>query len=238
MNEKQSIRLHVYMAKSGVGSRRKCESYINNGQVQVNGKTVTKQGTLITNETVQFNGHILHPLKKKVYIALNKPKGYICSNYDPKDRPLAIDLVKNAYSGRIFNVGRLDFLTSGIILFTNDGDFAEKATHPSFEIEKEYLIETKQPISESLLKQFKKGIIIEGTLYKIKSYILKNPFKANIILNEGKNREIRIFFDFSKINLTKIHRIRIGQIKMKGLKHGEYRFLSKKEIDWILTKSS
>ena len=138
---------------------------------------------------------------------------------------------------RTFTVGRLDFLSSGLILVTNDGDFALAATHPGNEIEKEYIVETRRGINSDLLDQFKRGVTVEGETYAIDSYSLKNRFRVNLILHEGKNREIRRVFQHWKIGIKRIHRVRIGPVRIKGIGSGEFRHLTDQEIDWFLVRA-
>ena len=233
----KGIRLQLYMAKSGVASRRKSEELISEGRVKVNGKTVTAMGFLVKDEVVSCDGKVIRPVKKHVYFMLNKPSGYLCSNKDDQGRPLAVNLLKGAYSGRLFNVGRLDFLSSGLIFFTNDGDFTKKVSHPSARIEKEYLVETKEDIPESFLQACKKGIVVEGIKYKIEQYTYKGANKVHLVLVEGKNREIRNLFMAQRMKIKKLHRIRIGAVSAKGLPTGQYRPLSQKEINLLLGSS-
>ncbi|HOV64016.1 MAG TPA: pseudouridine synthase [Spirochaetia bacterium] len=229
-NEKP-LRLQVFLSRSGIASRRACEEFIAQGLVKVNGKTVTEQGFKVgDSDEVTFRGKRVFLTHKMFYVALNKPPMYLCSNSDPKGRPLAIDLLKGAYPVRLFSVGRLDFLSSGLILFSNDGDFARRITHPSCQIEKEYLVETKDPITVEMLEELKKGIYIDGERYTIKSYTLKNSRSANIVLTEGKNREIRNIFLFKRIGIRRLQRVRIGNILLGKLPEGQHRPLSEKEI--------
>ena len=232
--DRTGMRLQLYMARCGVASRRKCEEIIAEGRVKVDGRTVVKPGTIITDQQVILDGRPLNLVKENVYIALNKPTGYLCSNADAEGRPLAVDLVKNAYSGRLYNVGRLDFLSSGLIFFTNDGDFTKQVTHPSAQVEKEYLVETREEIPEDFLKQCKKGLTVEGVHYRIKHYTYKAPNRVRLTLTEGKNREIRNLFMFKRMKIKKLHRLRIGGVVLKGMGAGEYRFLSRKEVDSLM----
>jgi 23S rRNA pseudouridine2605 synthase len=134
----KELRLQVFMSRSGVASRRNCEKLITDGLVTVNGKIITEMGYRVSNEDiVTYKGQIIHQIKKKIYLALNKPPLYLCSNSDPQDRKLAIDLIKTDFPDRLYNVGRLDYLSTGLIFFTNDGNFTKIVAHPSSGIEKE-----------------------------------------------------------------------------------------------------
>jgi len=233
-SDDKGIKLQVFLAKAGIGSRRKCEEYISDGRVTVNGEIIIQQGVRITDQTVNFDGRDVHPAKKMIYIALNKPVRYLCTSSDPEGRSLAIDLVKRAWSGRIYNVGRLDFMSSGLIFFTNDGEFTKKITHPSSGILKTYLVETREDIPREMLDNWKKGVTIEGVKYKIEEYNLKMPKRVSLTLREGKNREIRNLFNSKRFKIKKLHRTRIGNISIGNLKTGEYRFLTDTEVSKLL----
>ncbi|MBI9100816.1 MAG: rRNA pseudouridine synthase [Spirochaetales bacterium] len=234
MDNEEGLRLQVYMARCGIGSRRKCEEYIADGRVKVDGRTMMKKGCRITDEKVSFDGRNIYPVTEMKYFALNKPTGYLCTSSDPEGRPLALDLLKDVYSGRLYNVGRLDFMSSGLIFFTNDGNFTKKVSHPSAQIEKEYVVETKEKIEKEFLEACKKGIIVKGVNYKIDRWEYKTPFKVKLILVEGKNREIRNLFMSQNMKIKKLHRIRIGGVRITGIPTGQYRFLTKKEIDSLV----
>lgn len=226
------------MAHSGIASRRKSEFLISEGYVKVNGKVVTEMGFRVsTADKVTYKGQVLSLVDKKLYLALNKPSLYLCSNSDPQDRSLAIDLIKNDFSERLYNVGRLDYLSTGLIFFTNDGNFTKIVAHPSSNIEKEYVVETKQVIDERILIDFMKGVTIEGEKYKLHSYKYKTKFKVRLILLEGKNREIRRFFQSRNMKIRKLHRIRIGVVELDNMPSGSYRYLTEKEIAWFIRRN-
>ena len=230
----RKIRLHLFMAGCGIGSRRKCEEYIKEKKVKVNGRIICTLGYKVArNDIVEYNNQRIMPCKEKIYIALNKPVRYICSNSDNLDRPLAKELFTSEIKQRLFHVGRLDFLSSGLIFFTNDGIFANHITHPSFEIEKEYMVAARKKISESILQKYRKGIRIDENLYTLKAFQHLTPYKVKLIIIEGKNREIRRVFEFFKIPVKSIHRIRIGVVRIKSLKPGQFRHLSPKEVNWF-----
>ncbi len=233
-DNKEAIRLQVYLAHSGIGSRRKCEEFISQGRVSVNGKIVREQGIKITDDSVSFDGRPVYPAKKKIYLALNKPIRYVCTSDDPDGRPTALDLVKNAWPGRIYNVGRLDYMSSGLILFTNDGEFTKIITHPSSGVLKTYLIETREEIKDEDLEEWKKGVRVKGIKYQISDFSKKSPYKVEVTLAEGKNREIRNLFASRLYKIKKLHRIMIGNISIKGIKPGEYRYLNDKEVSRLL----
>ncbi len=237
--EASPIRLHVYLARAGIASRRKCEEYITQGLVMVNGRIVTELGTKVEpSDVILFQGRQIHATRQLVYIALNKPPKFLSSNSDPDGRPLAISLLKQSVSVRVYPVGRLDYLSSGLIFFTNDGEFAKIVSHPSSEIEKEYLVETKKEIPEELLKEYLKGVYVEGELYRLKSYTFRSPKSVRLVLLEGKNREIRKVFSSRGLYPKRIHRIRIGSIMVKGIDSGKYRNLTQKEVLSLVGKAA
>lgn len=230
-----TIRLQVYLAKCGIASRRKCEEIIAMGRVTVNGKTVIKPGCKVSDEDiVTYDGRKIRPAKKNIYIALHKPTKFLCSTTDPDSRPLAIDLIAPSVNHRLFYVGRLDYLTSGLIFFTNDGEFAEKMTHPSTHVEKEYVVTTKDEIPLELMEEFKKGIYVQGEFFRMKDFEFKGPRTVHMILEEGKNREIRKVFLSKNVSVKKVHRVRIGSIRLKGIQSGHFRTLTEKEVKSLL----
>jgi len=228
------IRLQLFMARSGAGSRRKCEEFIAEGRVRINGRRVTAQGYKVSeDDQISLDGKTLHPVKKKVYLAVHKPARYICSNSDDKNRPLVSDLFRDAVNVRLFHVGRLDFLSSGLIFYTNDGEFSRLVSHPSSGIEKVYSVESKNEIPDAVLESYLKGITVEGVKYKLRSYSRKTANSVLFTLEEGKNREIRHIFNHFHLTVKRIHRVRIGIVTIRGIPQGAYRFLSQKEIMWF-----
>ena len=231
----EKIRLQVYLAHAGVASRRASEQIILDGRVTVNGTVVTELGTKIGNsDTVTVDGKKIKPEARKCYVLLNKPAGFVCSASDEKGRQVAADLLKDSYSERLYNVGRLDMYSKGMILFTNDGDFAKKLSHPSSQIEKEYIVETSQNVPEDFPARFEKGIRVENTFYKcVRCRILK-PRKVSITLIEGKNREIRTVLESQGIGTRSLVRVRIGNVNLDDLRPGEHRDLTPAEVKGLL----
>jgi len=229
------IRLQVYLARCGVASRRASENLILNGRVSVDGKIITELGTKVSGkEKICLDGKQIFPEAEKRYILLNKPEGYVCSLADEKDRPIAASLLKDTYTERLYNIGRLDMLSGGAILFTNDGDFSAKVEHPSSEIEKEYEVITVFEYPDEVLRKFLRGVRIEGVFYKALSAerIAKN--KMRIVLIEGKNREIRRVLKFFNIKIKKLTRVRIGCVHLSDLPSGKHRPLTSEEIKGLL----
>jgi 23S rRNA pseudouridine2605 synthase len=228
----EALRLHVYMARCGVASRRKCEEYILEGRVTVNGKRAEIGCKVSPGDRVFFDRKPLVLESGKAYLAVNKPRGYLCANEDTQGRPLVSDLLRRV-PYRLFHVGRLDMQSSGLIFYTNDGDFAKLVSHPSSAIEKEYLVECGQDVPEELLQRYQQGITVQGERYRLKRYRYRTPRSLSLALDEGKNREIRQVFESFRITLRSIHRVRIGCVTDKGIPSGRYRRLEPEEIDWF-----
>lgn len=233
--EKEEIRLQVYLAHAGVASRRASEQVIADGRVRVNGVTVTEMGAkVLLTDKIEVDGKLISLEETKRYVVLNKPEGYVCSSSDEKGRQVALELLKEKYSERLYNVGRLDMFSRGIILYTNDGDFAAKLSHPSSEIEKEYIVVTTQDIPDELPDSFMHGRRIEGVVYKAKFVEKMNDRKCRIVLIEGKNREIRRVFEDFNVPVRSLTRVRIGNINLNQMKPGESRDMTKEEVKVLL----
>lgn len=208
------------------------------GRVTVNGALVTRLGTRVSlTDSVTLDGRPVAPSTKKTYLAVHKPRGYLSANSDPQGRPLARELFSSAIHDRLFHVGRLDFLSTGLILYTNDGEFSKTVSHPRGGIEKEYLVETARAIDEVFLRQYARGIRVGDQVYRCKAYTLRGPHSALITLTEGKNREIRNVFASRNMRLKRVHRLRIGPITLKGLPPGHFRRLTEREITWFFEHS-
>lgn len=228
------MRLQRFIALNSEFSRRKAEDLITEGRVLVNGKLVTKLGTTINPKTdkISVDGNPLKITKQKIYIMLNKPSGYICTRSDTHGRKTIFDLVPNK---KLFPVGRLDKNTEGLILLTNDGDFAYKITHPKFEHKKEYLVLTKNNLTPADKAKLEKGLTIDGK--KTSPATVRNIKKSNdkysctIIIHEGRKRQIRRMFELIKNPVIYLKRIRIEKLQLGTLKKGSYRNLTKSEIE-------
>ncbi|GAB1482805.1 pseudouridine synthase [Treponema sp.] len=235
--QEDRIRLQAYLARCGVASRRASEELILAGRVQVNGIKVTELGSKVSSsDRVEFDSHIVKPETRLVYLALHKPEGYICSASDTHDRPLALSLLPKDITERVYNVGRLDLRSSGLILFTNDGNFAAKVSHPSAEIEKEYLVDSTVPIPDSMLESFRSGVEVEGEVYRCANVERTGQRSLRIVLIEGKNKEIRRVFSHFHLHAERLHRVRIGRILLGDLKEGQSRSLTSSEIQSLLPK--
>ena len=230
------IRLNSYLAKSGFGSRRACEELIKTGRVTINMKRVHEMGTKIeADDVVMVDDVLAEPSEKTYYFALNKPRGYVCTNYDPNERLYARDLITIADNNLLFHIGRLDKDSSGLILYTNDGQIAQKIAHPSSEIEKEYAVMTKETVRRADMEEALRGVYIDSNKpYVIKRFDIKSKRWVSITLTEGRNRELRKIFSYFGYTVERLVRIRIGSIKLGDLSEGRYRSVTKSKIAAIL----
>lgn len=233
----EEVRLQKFLAEAGIASRRKAEELITNGKVKVNNHVVTELGTKINPEKdlVTYNEQKVEKTNKFVYILLNKPIGYVTTAKDQFNRDTVLDLVK--VKERIVPVGRLDMYTSGALILTNDGDFVYKITHPKHEVTKTYTVTIKGIIKDSEVQQLKNGVIIDD--YKtrpakvkiLKTDAEKDISRLEITIHEGKNRQIRKMCEAVGRKVLALHRSKIGDIDVKSLKLGMWRYLTKEEID-------
>ncbi len=231
-----TVRLQAFIARSGLSSRRAAEKIILDGRVQVNGTVVAELGTKVScSDRVCVDGKEIHPEEKMRYVLLNKPTGYVCSLNDEKGRPVASDILKESYPERLYNVGRLDMFSAGLIIFTNDGEFAKVLSHPSSELEKEYIVDSSVPLPRDLAESFEKGIRVDGVFYKCRKAEDLNARRMKIVLVEGKNREIRNVFASREIGIKRLVRVRIGNVQISGLKPGEFRDLDEDEVRGLLS---
>lgn len=233
------IRLQKYLAEAGIASRRKAEEFILQGKVQVNGKVVTELGTKVQpgKDEVKYENEIVQIENKKIYILLNKPIGYVTTVKDQFNRDSVLDLVK--VKERLVPVGRLDMYTSGALILTNDGDFVYKVTHPKHEINKTYIVTLKGIISKENIDNLRKGVDIGGYITKpAKVKILKTDeekqiTRLEIIIHEGKNRQVRKMCEAIGHKVLALHRSAIAGIGVKDIELGKWRYLSKEEVKKI-----
>ena len=234
----ETIRLQKYLAEAGVGSRRKCEEYIEQGKVKVNGSIATI-GVKIDPEKdkVEFEEKEINKIEENVYILLNKPIGYVTTVNDQFGRDKVLDLIK--IKQRIVPVGRLDMYTSGALLLSNDGEFIYKITHPKHEIDKTYTVTVKGIITDQEVEKLRKGVKIEDyTTKPAKVKILKideekNISRLAITIHEGKNRQVRKMCEAIGKKVQALHRSKIGNLDVKDLKMGTWRYLKQKEIEQL-----
>ncbi|GHV85843.1 pseudouridine synthase [Spirochaetia bacterium] len=233
-----AIRLQVFLARAGVASRRASEALIEAGRVTVNGLSVTEMGTKVqAGDKIALDGKPLEAETARHYLALNKPPGYLCSSHDPQGRSLALDLLP-AMPERLYSVGRLDYLSSGLVFFTNDGDFTLRLSHPGSGIEKEYLVESTVPIPDNAIEEFLAGVEIEGERYKALRIKRLGQKSLRIVLIEGKNREIRRVFSHFHLHPQLLRRVRIGPVELGDLPEGTSRPLEPREIAGLLSLSA
>jgi 23S rRNA pseudouridine2605 synthase len=229
--EEPGMRINRYLSEAGKGSRRKVEDYVRQGRVQIEGETVQKLATRVyPGQEVRLDGAVVYPARKTVVFVMNKPVRVLVSEADPEGRPLAIDAVRPYYSGRLFSIGRLDYMSSGLILFTNDGDLAQSLMHPSAGIDREYVVETREPVTDEMLESFRHGIKIEGITYRLQEYRRHSSRRVSLILTEGKNREIRRVFVHFRLKVRRIYRNRYGPIRLGSLPDGQVRELNDEEL--------
>jgi 23S rRNA pseudouridine2605 synthase len=233
-----SERLSKFLSTSGVASRRKCDDIIEAGHVKVNDVVVLQPFYRISvdQDKITVDNHTINSANKLIYIALNKPNQYLSDLVSERNRKDARSLI--SIKTYLFPVGRLDYNSEGLMLFTNDGDFANKVMHPKYEIEKEYFVKFKGILSDDVLSEMRKGLYIEGSMYQVTAInFIRTSFSNswyNVVLKEGKNRMIRKIGRQIKHPVLKIQRIRIGPVKLGNLNPGEYRFLTDKEINYFL----
>ena len=227
------IRLNKFLANAGVCSRREADQFIQAGVVKVNGEVVTELGTKVQRtDTIHFHDQLVS-LEKKVYVLLNKPKDYVTTSDDPQARKTVMDLVKNCCKERIYPVGRLDRNTTGVLLFTNDGDLASKLTHPKFLKQKIYHVFLDKNCSSGDLQKIADGIMLEdGEVHADAISFASDTDKkqVGIEIHSGKNRIVRRIFEALGYRVLKLDRVMFAGLTKKGLKRGDWRFLTEQEV--------
>ena len=226
------IRLNRFLAQSGICSRREADDFITAGLVTVNGEIVTELGTKVKpTDEVKFNDERIQG-EKKVYLVLNKPKGYVTSLEDPHAEKVVMDLVKNACTERIYPVGRLDKNSLGLLLFTNDGDLTKTLTHPSYRKKKIYQVSLDKPLTRADMDRLAEGITLEdGEIFADEiSYLKDNKQEVGVEIHSGRNRIVRRMFEFLGYTVTKLDRVYYAGLTKKNLKRGAWRFLTKEEV--------
>lgn len=233
------MRLNRYIAMCGASSRRGADALIAGGHVTVNGTTVATMGPNIDieNDIVCLDGRPLRPEPEKVYIILNKPAGYISACRDDRGRKTVLSLIKGV-EARIFPVGRLDYDTEGLLMLTNDGDFAYRCTHPAHEVEKEYLAEAAGQLSDAAIESLRAGIMLDG----VKTYPAKVEVRMRtqtethlaITIHEGRNRQVRRMFEAVGSSIRYLKRVSEGSLMLGGLKPGQWRHITGEELNQFL----
>lgn len=236
-------RLQKLLAQAGVASRRKCEELILSGAVEVNGEPVTTLGTKADPavDVITVNGRPIRS-EKKIYVMLNKPKGVITSAKDPQGRKVVSDFLPGIKE-RVYPVGRLDYDTEGLLLLTNDGEFANLLTHPKHHVPKTYLATVKGVPHGTGLEQLQKGVMLEdGMTYPadVEYHDVnmdKNEATIRITIHEGRNRQVRRMFEAIGHKVTRLKRIRFGELGLEGLPRGKFRHLSEQEVKMLLNEA-
>jgi len=243
----EEVRLQKFLAEAGIASRRKCEELIQSGKVMVNGKVVETLGTKINpkEDKVTYNGKIVENSLQKTYILLNKPIGYVTTAKDQFKRDTVLDLIK--INKRIVPCGRLDMYTSGALILTDDGDFVYKITHPKHEIEKTYTVTIKGIVTNEEVQKLRQGVEIDDNGEKyitkkanvriLKTDIEKDISRLEIVIHEGKNRQVRKMCEAVGRKVLALHRSKIGGIGVKDIELGKWRYLTANEVQQILKNS-
>ncbi len=238
-SRQEAVRLQKYIASAGLASRRKAEELIAQGKVKVNGKTVREQGVKVDSQSdvVEVNGQIIAPEKKKYYLLLNKPAGYITTTSDELGRQTVMELVDDI-SARVYPVGRLDAETEGLLFMTNDGAFANTLTHPSHGIEKEYLVYARGVMMPAALNKLKRGVALEEFTTKPAEVELinidRNISTVKIKIREGKNRQVRRMFEAVGHEVLYLQRTQVGPIMLGNVPLGKWRHLKKAEVQRLM----
>ncbi len=232
----EPIRLNKYLANAGLCSRRDADKYIAAGVVTVNGKVVTELGTkVLRSDIVQFHDAPVK-MEKKVYVLLNKPKGYVTTSDDPQNRKTVMELVDKACPERIYPVGRLDRNTTGVLLFTNDGEIAAKLTHPQFMKKKIYQVTTDHNVTAADIRQIAEGIQLEDGEIKADSIEYASPTDKKIVgieIHSGRNRIVRRIFEHLGYHVVKLDRVYFAGLTKKNVRRGEWRYLTEREVDML-----
>lgn len=232
------VRLQKFLAEAGVASRRASELIIREGRVSVNGHAVTELGTKIDpdRDKISVDGRALKP-KRKLYVALNKPPGYICTRRDPESRKIITELLPHDWA-HLVPVGRLDCLSEGLIFLTNDGDFCLRLTHPRYGVRKKYRVTIEGGVDDEFTARLVKGVVHEGERLKVeRARVLASGHNTSLLeleLAEGKNRELRRLLEVFDRRVIKLQRIQIGPIKLAELRLGRWRTLTATEIKSLL----
>ncbi len=231
------MRINKFLADMGVASRRHADKMIESCRVTVNGEIATLGMHIDEKDVICLDGVVIERKEQKLeYYMMNKPKGYVCTAKDDRGRKTVMELLPEGV-GRVFPVGRLDYATEGLLLFTNDGDLAQKLTHPAHEVPKTYMARIEGTMTEKDLNPIRSGVELDGALTKkCKAHIVethKEYTKVHITITEGKNRQVRRMFEAIGKNVAFLKRVSIGSLKLTGLDRGEVRALTESEIIYL-----
>ena len=240
LHDSDGIRLQKVMASAGVASRRVCEEMIAEGRVEVDGQVVTELGVRIDPKTavIHVDGLRIQLDENMVYMVFNKPKGVVSTMEDPDGRPCISDFVRNNHGERLFHVGRLDVGTEGLLLLTNDGELANRLTHPSYEVPKTYLVQVRGPFPQGIGAELKAGVELEDGIASVDSFKLVDSTPGHVlievILHSGKNRIVRRLFDAVGFPVLRLVRVKVGPIGLGDQRQGSIRNLGKQEVGHLL----
>lgn len=240
MHDQDGIRLQKVMASAGVASRRVCEEMIAEGRVEVDGQVVTELGVRVDPKTavVHVDGLRIQLDENMVYMVFNKPKGVVSTMEDPDGRPCISDFVRNSHGERLFHVGRLDVSTEGLLLLTNDGELANRLTHPSYEVPKTYLVQVRGPFPQGIGAELKAGVELEDGIASVDSFKLVDSTPGHVlievVLHSGKNRIVRRLFDAVGFPVLRLVRVKVGPIGLGDQRQGSIRNLGKQEVGHLL----
>ncbi|MCI0716163.1 MAG: rRNA pseudouridine synthase [Chlorobi bacterium] len=232
--ETKLVRLNKFISNAGITARRKADELIFTGRVTVNMQTITEPGTKINPEkdTVKIDGEKVKPQSEIIYVVLFKPRGYVTTTHDDKNRPTVMDLI--GLNTRLYPIGRLDYDTDGVLLLTNDGEFANMMMHPRHKVFKTYFAKLDKPIEEPDIKKLREGIIIDGRpTSRAKVRVIPNTDDMNIwiSIHEGRNRQVRRMLESIGFTVQRLKRVEYARIGLEGLKPGEWRYLTPEELD-------
>ena len=240
LHDADGIRLQKVMAQAGVASRRVCEEMITEGRVEVDGQVVTELGVRVDPKTavIHVDGLRIQLDENLVYMVFNKPKGVVSTMEDPDGRPCISDFVRNSHGERLFHVGRLDVATEGLLLLTNDGELANRLTHPSYEVPKTYLVQVRGPFPQGIGAQLREGVELEDGFASVDSFKLVDSTPGHVlievVLHSGKNRIVRRLFDAVGFPVLRLVRVKVGPIGLGDQRQGSIRNLGKQEVGHLL----
>ncbi len=232
------MRLAKFLASAGIASRRKAEEYIAQKRIKVNGELVSKPGFNVdpAQDRIELDGRVLKS-QRNYYVLLNKPRGYISTVYDPQGRPTVVELLKGI-DARLFPVGRLDYDTEGLLLLTNDGDFAHLIMHPRYELTKKYRAWVKGDMTAREARRLEQGVLLEDGLTAPARVWIRQKKNGNTLIelqiHEGRNRQVKRMCEAVGHPVISLRRTHLANLSLKGLKTGEYRFLEDKEVEALM----
>lgn len=229
------MRLQKYLANAGVASRRACEKLIENGEITINGNVAVIGDKVEDGDVVEYNGKVIDLPSEYIYLMLFKPVGVITTASDERGRKTVLDLID--IDERIYPVGRLDLNTSGLLLLTNDGELANRLTHPRFQVDKTYKAIVKGEITEDKLQQLRDGVMLEDGMTapakaRVSKYDGENSY-VEITIHEGKNRQVRRMFEAVGHQVRGLRRVKVGNLSIKDMERGQYRHLTQEEVSYL-----